>query len=216
MLHDFFFALQETFIMVTASGIISIFLGLFLSIIMAAQFYNPSHKSASKSFIQGLIKNFIEFYTFIPFMALMILFLPFIKRIPHLNNLSSTIICLVLATTPLYVALIYSHLNKLPKDLHDIAKFYGINKIKAITLIYIPECTQKIIQATTQMFLHLVSYSAIAGLLGAPGLGKLIVEYGYNTFNPKYLLLAVGALIILSKIIVLSGNLFHRHSSIST
>ena len=76
--------------------------------------------------------------------------------------------------------------------------------------VQVREALPALIQSVTVLAITLIGYSAMAGAVGAGGLGKLAINYGYNQFMPDVMLCAVVAIIIIVQVIQMMGDMISR------
>jgi len=82
----------------------------------------------------------------------------------------------------------------------------GASNLQIISKILIPEAMPLLVNNFTLLVVSLVSYSAMAGVVGGGGLGDLAIRYGYQRFDAKIMVITVVLLIILVQIIQFSGD----------
>jgi D-methionine transport system permease protein len=98
--------------------------------------------------------------------------------------------------------------NNLPGGIVDSAKSMGMTNWQFVTKVLLPETLAEQIANITVLLINLVAYTAIAGAVGAGGLGQLAINYGYYRFQWDAVLYSVIILILISQGIQFLGNRF--------
>ena len=82
----------------------------------------------------------------------------------------------------------------------------GASPLMIITSVIIPEALGPLILGFTFVFISIVDMSAMAGYIGAGGLGDFAIVYGYRTFNDQVTWITVAVIIVIVQIAQLLGN----------
>jgi D-methionine transport system permease protein len=98
----------------------------------------------------------------------------------------------------------------LPAGLIETGYAMGASTRQIIFHILLPEAKHGLIHAITVTAITLVNYSAMAGTVGAGGLGTLAINYGYQRFDAGMMLATVVILIILVQLIQMCGDYLSR------
>lgn len=212
MLTEIFKAFLETILMVLCSGIATIFIGTMLNLILGIKFLIQKPNSATTKILIKFAKKIINFYNYLPFLAIMILILPISEKISTANNMHFAILPISIFALPLFTASMFQALSKVPRELIEVYGLYGISNSQMMFKVLLPECFTNISKIINANLLNILSYTVIAGFLGAPGLGHTIYEYGYAGFNLKYILIATLILILMGKLISTFINLLARRT----
>lgn len=194
----------ETIYMVVFScifaSILGLPLGVFLSIAKPTSIMPMPLTYRVVSAIVNVVRSF-------PFIILIILLLP-LSRYLIGTSIGSTaaVIPLLIAATPFIARLFENALDEVDKGLIEATISMGANKFCVVKMM-IGESMPSLVNALTITTVSLVSYSAMAGALGAGGLGDLAYRIGFQSFKPDILLYAVICIIILVQFIQSSGDL---------
>ena len=86
----------------------------------------------------------------------------------------------------------------------------GSTKMQVINKVMLPESLPALVAATTTTVVTLVGYSAMAGLVGGGGLGKLAYNYGFQRFDVTVMLVTIVLIIVLVQVIQLTGEWIAR------
>lgn len=143
----------------------------------------------------------------IPFAILMIAIIPFTRLIVGTSlGTTASIVPLTIAGIPLMARLIEIALKKIDRELIDASLVMGSSTKQIINKVMLPESLPTIIQSVTLTAVNLIGYSAMAGLVGGGGLGKVAIQYGYQRFNGFLMLVTLLLLLILVEVTQWIGN----------
>ena len=194
----------ETLYMVFFSSLFAMIFGLPLGVLLSV--IKPSGILANPLFyrILGAIVNVARSF---PFIVLIILLLPLSKYLIG-TSIGSTaaIIPLVIAATPFIARLFEGAFDEVDKGLIEATMSMGASKMRII-LMMISESLPSLANAITITAVSLVGFSAMAGVVGAGGLGDLAYRIGFQSFKPDILAYAVICTIVIVQCIQSSGDL---------
>lgn len=193
----------ETLYMVMFSLILGVVFGLPLGALLSAIKPQGIMPSVSLYRILSAIVNVTRSF---PFVILIILLLPLSKAFIG-TSIGSTaaIIPLAIAAIPFIARLFEGALDEVDKGLVEATMSMGASKYRVI-LMMISESLPSICNAITITAVSLVGYSAMAGTVGAGGLGDLAYRIGYQSFKPDLLAYAVVCVAVMVQGIQASGD----------
>lgn len=197
-------ALLETLYMVSVSCILAVIFGLPLGVFLCITKKNSILPMPKINKILGGIVNVVRSF---PFIILIILLLPLSRFIVGTSVGSTTaIIPLTISATPFIARLFEGAFDEVDKGLIEATKSMGSTKFIIVKMM-IFESLPSIINAIVITIISLIGYSAMAGAVGAGGLGDLAIRIGYQTYRPDVLLYSVITIIVLVQIIQTGGDL---------
>ncbi len=134
----------------------------------------------------------------VPFLILMILAFPLTRIIvgTTVGTLAS-VVPLVIAAFPFIARLVETSLREISPDTIEAAQSMGATPLQIITRVMIPECVPSLISQITIAVTTILGYSAMSGIIGGGGLGKIAINYGYYRYKYLVMLLAVVLLIVM-------------------
>lgn len=177
-LPTFYDAIKDTLIMVAWSGSISFILGLFFGIVIIIT--KPGGTLENKGIYQVLDK-FINFFRSIPFIILLTWVIPVSRLIMGTAiYVQGAIVPLILGTVPFFSRQIESALAQTDYGLIEAALSMGSSPIEIIFRVYLRESIAAITRGTTMTAISLVGLTAMAGAVGAGGLGDFAIRYGHD------------------------------------
>ncbi|WP_237014986.1 methionine ABC transporter permease [Helicobacter cinaedi] len=195
----------ETLYMVLFSTFFAVLFGLPLGVLLSV--IKPSGIMATPS-LYRILSAIVNVVRSFPFIVLIFLLLPLSKLLIG-TSIGSTaaIIPLVIAATPFIARLFEGAFDEVDKGLVEATISMGASK-KVVIFMMISESLPSIINAITITSVSLVGFSAMAGVVGAGGLGDLAYRIGFQSFKPDVLTYAVICIIVMVQCIQSSGDLF--------
>jgi len=204
MVQDLIVATLETLYMTFVSGFISILLGIPLGI--ALYLLSKSNSSSSRK-LYSVLDWIVNIFRSIPFIILIILIIPLTRLLTGtIIGSTAAIVPLSIAAIPFMARLAENSFNNLSQGLWDTSVSMGMTNRQFVLKVLLPETAPEMISNITLLIINLITYTAIAGAVGAGGLGAMAINYGYQRFRMDVLLYDVAILILLTQIIQFSGS----------
>ncbi|CAM4438248.1 MAG: D-methionine transport system permease protein MetI [Legionella sp.] len=202
MAYDLLIATAETLYMVVTSTVFAVLLGLPLGTLL----YSSNHiKQMPK--LHKFLSVFINMARSIPFIILLVAIIPFTRLIVGTSiGMNAAIVPLTLGAIPFFARLVDNVYQSLPNGLIETGYAMGANTKQIIFHILLPEAKPALVHAVTVTAITLVNYSAMAGTVGAGGLGTLAINYGYQRFDAGIMLATVVVLIIMVQLTQMFGD----------
>ena len=194
----------ETMYMVFFSTVFSLLLGFPIGILLViTKEGNIMERPKLNQFLEIIINTLRSF----PFIILMICLFP-LSRIIVGTTIGSTaaIVPLSISAAPFVARMVEGALNEIDKGLIEAASSMGANNRTIIFKVMIPETLPHIIHGITVTVISLIGFSAMAGSIGAGGLGDLAIRFGYQRLKTDIMLYSVVVIIILVQILQSFGN----------
>ncbi|MBM7599269.1 D-methionine transport system permease protein [Virgibacillus halotolerans] len=202
---DIWEALIQTFQMVGIALAISILIGLPLGVLLTL---SGSGKALENKFLHQILNLVINMIRSIPFIILLFFILPFTKFIAGTTiGVSGVIAPLVIYTAPYIARLMESSLLEVDRGVIEAYEAMGIKTRHIIWHVLIRESRSSIILGLTIATIGLIGATAMAGLVGAGGLGDLAYRFGHLRYQADVMYVTVFILIILVQGIQTFGNL---------
>lgn len=199
--------LWETLQMVGITGFFTVLIGLPLGVLLF-DFRNFGATGRIANAVLGLIVNIVRSF---PYAILMVSLIPLTKILVNTSTGPiAACVSLTIAAVPFFARLVETALRDLPSGKTDAALAMGSSRIQVIWKVWLPEAMPTIISAVTTTLVTIVGYSAMAGLIGGGGLGRLAYNYGYQRFIGEVMVVTVVILIVLVQIIQLVGDMLAR------
>lgn len=142
----------------------------------------------------------------VPFLILMIAVIPLTKLIAGKSyGPTATIVPLVIASTPFVARLIESSIQEVDQGVIEAAQSMGASLSAIIFKVLVPEAKTSLIVGATIATGTILSYSAMAGVMGGGGLGDIAIRYGYYRYQADVMLITVVLLVILMQLLQMIG-----------
>lgn len=194
----------ETLYMVFFSTFFSLLIGFPIGILLTiTKEGNILEKPKLNKVLDFVINTLRSF----PFIILMILLFP-LSRIIVGTTIGSTaaIVPLSISAAPFVARMIEGALNEVDKGLIEASSSMGANNWTIIFKVMIPETMPHILHGITVTIVSLIGFSAMAGTIGAGGLGDLAIRFGYQRFKTDIMIYAVIVIIIVVQILQSLGD----------
>jgi len=204
-------SIVETFIMVGASGAISVVIGLPLALVLVATDRGGIWEQPAINHVLGGIVNAVRS---VPFIILMVAIIPLTRLLAGTSiGTEAAIVPLALAAVAFAARLFETALAGVDPGLIEAAQSMGASRAQIVTKVLVPEAAPGLIAATTVTLVSLVGYSAMAGAIGGGGLGDLGIRFGYQRFMPIVMAVVVGLLIVVVQALQSAGDALVRRLS---
>lgn len=197
-------AIPQTLIMVFASTLISLIIGLPLGIILTITREDGLYENKN---LYGVLDKIINVLRSFPFIILVVVVFPLSRiLVGKAYGTAAMIIPLSISAAPFVARLMEGYLNQIDKGIIEAAKSMGSSNFEIIWRVLIPEAMPMIVNGITMTLINVVGYSAMAGAIGGGGLGDIAIRYGYQMRENDILWATVIIIILLVQIIQVFGN----------
>ncbi|WP_431322944.1 methionine ABC transporter permease [Rhizobium sp. YTU87027] len=188
-------SLWETILMTGASGLISLVFGLPLGLALVL---TNKGGIAENAWINGILGAIINGFRSVPFIILLVALIPLTRLIVGTAlGTWAAIVPLAIAATPYYARIAEVSLREVDRGLIDAVRAMGGNRWTIVREVLVPEALPGIVAGFTVTLVTLIGASAMAGAIGAGGLGDLAIRYGYQRFETAVMVAVVAVLIVL-------------------
>lgn len=199
-------AAEQTLYMVFISLAIGTVIALILSVVLVLT--NPSG-ILKNSIIYSLVNTVVNIIRSIPFIILMVFILPLTKMIVGTRvGTTAALVPLVIFIAPYLTRLFENSILEVNKGIIEAAQAMGASHFEIVWYFILPEARGSLILSVTTGTIGLIGATAMAGAIGAGGVGDLALTYGYERLNFPLMLFTVIVLIIFVQIIQSVGNYF--------
>jgi len=197
-------ATVQTFQMVSVAFLISVVIGMLLSILLVLT--RPNQRFANK-FVYEVLNVIINIIRSIPFIILLFLILPFTKLVVGTTiGVKGVMVPLVVYTAPFIARLMESALLEVDRGVIEAYEAMGIKTSKVIWHVLLREARPSIVLGLAIAMIGLIGATAMAGLVGGGGLGDLAYRYGFLRYEAEVMYVTVLILIILVQGVQSLGN----------
>lgn len=202
-------ALGETLYMVLAAGGISFVVGLPLALVLVTTDRGGIYQSP---WVNRVLGSVVNIFRSTPFIILLVALIPFTRLIVGTSiGTAAAIVPLAIAATPFFARVAEVSLREVDRGLIEAAEAMGATRPQILRKVLVPEALPGIIGGFTITLVTLIGATAVAGAVGAGGLGDLAIRYGYQRFNTEVMVAVIVVLIALvSGVQTLGDRLAHR------
>lgn len=202
-------ACLDTLTMLGGSLILTILLGLPLGVLL---YLTAERQLAENRLANAVIGFIVNILRSVPFIILLIVMIPLTVLLVGTSlGVLGAIPPLVVGAAPFYARLVESALREVDRTTIEAVQAMGATTRQIVTGALIPEALPGIISAATVTAVALVSFTAMAGVVGAGGLGDLAIRFGYQRFQTDVMVVTVALLVILVQFIQFAGDRLARH-----
>lgn len=204
-------AFGESMYMVFFSTLFSLILGFIVAILLILT--APDGLKPNKA-IYSVLDAVINILRSFPFIILIVSIAPLTKLIVGKSiGQTAAIVPLTIAAAPFVARVIESALKEVDKGVVEAAKSFGASNTQIIFKVMLKEAVPSIISGLTLTVISIIGYSAMAGTVGAGGLGDLAVRYGYQRYQTDIMIVTVIILIIIVQALQSLGNYLYKKLS---
>ncbi len=197
-------ALFESLLMISVSGILSIFFGFFIAIVLV---YTKEKGLNPKPALYNILDFIINVFRSFPFIILMFLLFPLSRLIVGTSiGTTAAIVPLTIAATPFAARIIEGSLDTVDAGIIEAARSFGATNAQIIFRVMLIEALPNLVQGITNIFINIVGYSAMAGIIGGGGLGAVAINYGYYRWENTIMFIIVIMIFAVVQIIQSIGN----------
>ncbi len=203
--------IEETFatiymvgITAAISAVFGIIIGVFLAITEDGAILDSPK-------LHSVLDKLVNIGRSIPFVIMLAIIAPITRLIvgTTIGN-TAAIVPLVAGTVPFYARQVQNALSEVDRGVIEAAQAMGFPPWRIVTNVYLSEAKEGLIRSGAVTIISLIGLSAMAGAIGAGGLGKMAISYGYNRFNGDVTLVATVLILLLVFIVQAISNLIIR------
>ncbi|HAN44518.1 MAG TPA: methionine ABC transporter permease [Ruminococcaceae bacterium] len=189
----------ESLYMTVFSTLIAYIIGLPLGIALVATDKNGICPLKWLNNVLGFIINILRS---VPFLILLIAVTPITRFITGTTlGSTATIVPLVIASAPFIARLVESSIKEVDKGVIEAAQSMGASNFEIIFKVLLPEARPSLIVGAAIAVTTILSYSAMAGIVGGGGLGDIAIRYGYYRYQTDIMLVTVALLVIIVQVL---------------
>ena len=197
-------ATLETLYMTALSGVATFVLGIVLGL---ALFLTARGGLFQNRTVYSVISIVVNVFRSIPFIILIVLLIPFTKTIVGtILGANAALPALIVGAAPFYARLVEIALREVDKGVIEATRSMGARLSTLVFRVLLPESSPALVSGITVTLIALVSYSAMAGVIGAGGLGNLAYLEGFQRNHGDVTLVATVTILIIVFIIQFCGD----------
>ncbi len=197
-------AAAETLYMTALSGVATFVLGMVLGL---ALFLTARGGLLQNRAVYSIISVLVNVFRSVPFIILIVLLIPFTKTlIGTILGADAALPALIVGAAPFYARLVEIGLREVDKGVIEASRSMGARMSTLIFRVLLPESSPALVSGITVTLIALVSYSAMAGVIGAGGLGNLAYLEGFQRNHSDVTLVATVMILAIVFIIQFLGD----------
>ncbi len=200
-------ATKETIYMTSISVLATFIIGLLLGLLL---FLTDKGNVWENKFFNTIIAAVVNVFRSIPFIILVILLIPFRLLLGTILGANAALPALIIGAAPFYARMVEIALREIDKGVIEASQSMGASHSQIIFKILIPESLPALISGITVTAISLVGFTAMAGVIGAGGLGHFAYLEGFQRNNSVVTLVATIAIVIIVFIIQFIGDYFTK------
>lgn len=156
--------------------------------------------------LNAILGTIINFIRSIPFLILMVALMPFTKAVVGtVIGAKAAIVGLLIAAAPFVARMVESSLKEVEKGVIEAAQSMGASPFQIMTRVLLPEAKPSLLVGSAIAVTTILGYSAMAGFLGAGGLGAIAINYGYYRGQDDIMYVMVVLLVIIVQVFQEAG-----------
>ncbi|RZJ17118.1 MAG: ABC transporter permease [Brevundimonas sp.] len=197
-------ATVDTLLMLGGSLVLTVILGVPLGVLL---YLSGKGRLAANPVLNAVLSFVVNVLRSVPFIILLIVMLPVTVLLVGTSlGVAGAIPPLVVGAAPFYARLVETALREVDKGVVEATQAMGGSTFQIVTRALLPEALPGVIAGATVTAIALVSYTAMAGVVGAGGLGDLAVRFGYQRFQTDVMVVTVVLLLVLVQILQMVGD----------
>ena len=198
----------DTLIMTCVATILAYVIGIPLGILLVVTSPNGLRPNRIVSTIVGWIVNIGRS---IPFIILLVALIPFTRFIVGTSlGVPGAVVPLVVTAAPFAARMVEQSLEETDSGLVEAAQSFGASTWQIVWKVYLKETLPSLVRGAAITFVTLFGYSAMAGTVGAGGLGDIAIRYGYQRFQTDVMIFAVLLSVVLVIVFQAIGDVTAR------
>ncbi len=191
--------LTDTLVMLFVSTAFSYVIGIFLGVVLCVTAPRGLHPMRTLNAVLGWVVNIGRS---IPFIILLVSMFPVTRAlVGTTTGVQGVIPPLVLSTTPFVARMVEQSLAEVPRDAIEAAEACGASIPRIVVSALLPEALPSIVRGISITLIAVLGYTAIAGAVGAGGLGDIAIRYGYYRYQDEVMIATLVLIIILVQVI---------------
>lgn len=199
---------QDTLVMTSVATLLAYAIGLPIGVLLIISDKKGICPNATLSAVIGWIVNIVRS---VPFIILLVALIPFTRLLVGTSlGVPGAIVPLVITAAPFVARIVEQSLAEVDGSLIEAAQSFGASKIQIVCKVLLWEALPSLIRGAALTFITLFGFSAMAGTVGAGGLGDIAIRYGYQRYQYDVMTVAVVLCIILVQIVQSLGDFISR------
>lgn len=194
----------DTLLMLGGSMALTVVFGIPLGVLL---YLSGKGRLAANPVLNAGLSLIVNILRSVPFIILLIVMLPVTVLLVGTSlGVAGAIPPLVVGAAPFYARLVETVLREVDRGVVEATQAMGGSTWQIVTRALLPEAMPGILAGATVTAIALVSYTAMAGVVGAGGLGDLAIRFGYQRFQTDVMVVTVVLLLLLVQVLQMLGD----------
>ena len=200
--------LLDTLLMVGVSSLIALLVGVPMAVLLVTSDKGGIFEAPLLNRVLGA---FVNLFRSIPFLILMVALIPFTRLVVGTTyGVWAAVVPLTIAATPFFARIAEVSLREVDHGLVEAAQAMGCRRWHIVRHVLLPEALPALIGGATVTVIAMIGSSAMAGAVGAGGLGDLAIRYGYERYETAVMFNVIAILIVLVTVVQFAGERLAR------
>ncbi len=209
MLKALWKAFLDTLTMVSVSAAIVWFAGIALAVVLVTTGRGAIFAAPTLNRVLGTVVNA---FRATPFIILLVALIPLTRLITGTTiGVWAAVVPITLSATPFFARIAEVSLREVGGGVIEAAQALGCERRHIVFNVLLPEALPGIIGGFTVTLVAMIGASAMAGAIGAGGLGDLAIRYGYQRYDTQVMAVVIAILVVLVCGIQFIGDRYVRH-----
>lgn len=209
MLKALWKAFLDTLTMVSVSAAIVWFAGIALAVVLVTTGRGAIFAAPTLNRVLGTV---INAFRATPFIILLVALIPLTRLITGTTiGVWAAVVPITLSATPFFARIAEVSLREVGSGVIEAAQALGCERRHIVLNVLLPEALPGIIGGFTVTLVAMIGASAMAGAIGAGGLGDLAIRYGYQRYDTQVMAVVIAILVVLVCGIQFIGDRYVRH-----
>ena len=205
---DLWKATLDTLLMVSATMTSAALLGTPLGVLLFTSGNGGLYPRPLLNRVVGYVVNVLRSF---PFIILLVILIPFSRLVVGTSiGPKAAAVALSFAVIPFFARLVEQNLRDVPRGIIDMAQACGASTRRTIVNVLLAEALPALVGSFTVTATGFIAYSAVAGAVGAGGLGDLAIRYGYYRFETAVMVWCVVIMFLLVQTTQIAGGWLAR------
>lgn len=194
----------DTMVMTAVSTLLAYVLGLPAGVLLITSAKTGIHPNAA---VHTVLSGIVNIVRSVPFIILLVALIPFTRLIVGTSlGVPGAVVPLVITAAPFVARVVEQSLAEVDGSLIEAAQSFGASSLQIIFKVLLTESLPSLIRGAALTFVTLFGFSAMAGTVGAGGLGDIAIRYGYQRYQYDVMTVAVILCIILVQVVQSVGD----------
>lgn len=209
MLKALWKAFLDTLTMVSVSAAIVWFAGIALAVVLVTTGRGAIFAAPT---LNRMLSTVVNAFRATPFIILLVALIPLTRLITGTTiGVWAAVVPITLSATPFFARIAEVSLREVGGGVIEAAQALGCERRHIVFNVLLPEALPGIIGGFTVTLVAMIGASAMAGAIGAGGLGDLAIRYGYQRYDTQVMAVVIAILVVLVCGIQFIGDRYVRH-----